>query len=178
MMMKAEFSRVLRRDEIGGGTACEIEANEIERAALARRFGLRAVGALAASFTVAPRAGGLAVTGRVKGTAIAACAISAEDVEQSVDEPVELLLVEDMQMPAPEEEVELSADDLDLVPLAGTTIDLGEIAAESFGLALDPYPRADAASVEAARKHVLSDAEAAKAHGEPQSSPFSALKGD
>ncbi len=62
-----------------------------------------------------------------------------------MNEPVTLRFVED---DAADEETELSADALDTMPIEGGAIDLGEAAAETMALALDPFPRApDAAAV-------------------------------
>ncbi|MGQ0676750.1 MAG: YceD family protein, partial [Rhodospirillales bacterium] len=55
-----EFSRPVAADKVGrDGMEIEIEASESERAALARRFGLLALGALAARGRLRPVAGGM-----------------------------------------------------------------------------------------------------------------------
>jgi len=68
----------------------------------------------------------------------------------------------------PDEEVELSERELDLIFYDGTAIDLGEAVAETLALSLDPYPRAPNAE------------EALKAAGvksEEEAGPFAALAG-
>ena len=69
---------------------------------------------------------------------------------------------------APEEEVELSESEMDVVFHDGAAIDVGEAVAETLSLGLDPYPRAPGAD------------EALKAAGvksEEEAGPFAALAG-
>ena len=63
-------------------------------------------------------------------------------------------------------EIELSSADLDVEPLEGDIVDLGEITAQAFALGLDPYPRS-AVSVAG----VISEDEAVALR-----SPFAVLK--
>ena len=74
-----------------------------------------------------------------------------------VDEAVALRFVED---DAAGEEVELSADALDTMPIEGGGIDLGEAAAETMALALDPFPRSPAAATALREAGVLAEDEA------------------
>lgn len=133
-----EFSHVLRAHEIGGTRRrVTLDANDAERAALAARFGLISLASLSAVLDVKREAAGIRVTGTVKGTGEQACVASAEPVPFQLKEPVALLLAD-----VPEAaEMELAADDLDVEPLAGDIVDLGEIAAQALALGLDPYPR-------------------------------------
>lgn len=177
-MKSPEFTRVVRVDEVRGGMVKDIEASAGERAALAKRFGLVRVDALSARFDVSKRAGGIAVAGRVKGEAVASCVVSAEDVTQAVAEDVDLLMAEGVSEVPTDEEIELGEVDLDRLPLEAGRIDLGEIAAMTFALALDPYPRADEQTLADARRHLLSEEEAAARQEENRraASPFGRLK--
>ncbi len=176
-MSGGEFSRPVRLDEIGGGITRSIEASEIERAALAKRFGLIAVGALTAELNLTGTAAGTRVSGTVHAKATAACAVSAEPVDQLIAEEVAILVLPDVPRSA-DEEIELSEGDLDVVLLQGGRIDLGAIAADSFALALNPYPLADETVLAEARKLLLSEeqAEAERQAAKQASSPFAALK--
>ena len=58
------------------------------------------------------------------------------------------------------EEVELTADDLDLMPVDGGAIDLGEAVAETMALALDPFPRGPGAAAALKAAGVISEEEA------------------
>lgn len=144
--MTPEFSRPIRIDAIGEAPrTIEIEADDRERAALARRFGIEAIDALTAAVTVRRHAAGVLAEGRVAARVVQLCVATAAPLTAAVDAPFRLLFV-----PEPEDEgteIELDPDALDTLPLEGGAVDLGEAAAETLSLALDPYPRApDAAA--------------------------------
>ncbi|MBB4152287.1 uncharacterized metal-binding protein YceD (DUF177 family) [Sphingomonas jinjuensis] len=164
--MTPEFSRVERLDTIGEREhAVEIAATADERAGLAARFGLLSVNALEGRFTVRREAAGITVRGRVTADVVQACSVTGEPLPAKLDEPVALLFVE--AFGEGDEEVELAGDALDTVEIEGGGIDLGEAAAETMALALDPFPRSP--NAEAALK-------AAGVLGEDEVGPFSGLK--
>lgn len=164
--MTPEFSRPVRVDTIGEGTRTEtVEAGEAERAALAERFGLIAIDRLAGSFTLRRATGGILVSGRVTAAATQGCSITGEPLPATVDEATELRFVDDL---AGGEEVELDDEAIDVLPLEGAAIDLGEIAAETLVLALDPFPRGPNAEAALKEAGVISESEAG---------PFGALAG-
>jgi len=137
--MTPEWSRPERLDTIAHDErTVTIEADEGERAAIARRFDLVAVDRLAAGLTMRRDGAGILVTGRVTAAVVQACSVTAERLEVAVDEPV---LVRFVEPATDEEEVELSADALDTIEIEGGAIDLGEAAAQTMALALDPFPR-------------------------------------
>ena len=72
-----------------------------------------------------------------------------------------------------EDEFELSEDECDTVFYTGGTIDLGEAAAETLALGLDPYPRSPNAAAALREAGVISEDEA-KAQAEA-SGPFGGL---
>jgi uncharacterized metal-binding protein YceD (DUF177 family) len=162
--MTVEWSRPERLDTIGEGErVVAIDANEAERAALAKRFGLIAIDRLAARFAVRKDAAGILVTGTVTGQVVQACSITDERLTSPIEEAVALRFVEAM----PEmDEVELSADALDTVEIEGGVIDLGEAAAETMALAIDPFPRGPNAAAVLKQAGVLS---------EDETGPFSGL---
>lgn len=172
----SEFMRPLALDEVGAGVERRIAANAEERAALAARFDLRALDRLEAALTATAAPGGVRVTGRVEGDVVQACVTSGEDVPGRIDEPVGLLFLHHLGEAG--EEVELHEVDCDVLPIEGRNIDLGEVAAESLGLALDPYPRADAETLAAARRRLISEEEAAEreAAEKANANPFAVLK--
>jgi uncharacterized metal-binding protein YceD (DUF177 family) len=99
----------------------------------------------------------------VHGAGTQPCVASAEPVPFLVTERIALLLTQ----ATPEGgEIELSSADLDVEPLEGDIVDLGEITAQAFALGLDPYPRS-AVSVAG----VISEDEAVALR-----SPFAVLK--
>ena len=137
--MTPEWSRPERLDTIAHDErTVAIEADEGERAAVARRFDLVAIDRLAAELTMRRDGAGILVTGRVTAAVVQACSVTAERLEVAVDEPV---LVRFVEPATDEEEVELSADALDTIEIEGGAIDLGEAAAQTMALALDPFPR-------------------------------------
>ena len=156
--MTPEFSRPIRVDTIGDGErTVEVEANEDERRRLAGRFGLLAIGRLAATFAVRREAGGMLATGTVEAAVTQACSATGEPIEATVNEAVALRFVEDIAGDG--DEIELSGDALDTLPIEGGAIDLGEAAAETMALALDPFPRAPGAEEALRRAGVMREEE-------------------
>ena len=171
--MTPEWSRPERLDTIGAGERIvEIAAGPDERVALAHRFGIVAVERLEARLAVRRDtdgiAGGILVTGRVAGTVVQACSVTGEPVTARLDEPVALRFVESLD--GSEEETELSGDALDTVEIEGGAVDLGEAAAETMALALDPFPRAPGAAAALKAAGVISEEDARPLN------PFAALK--
>jgi hypothetical protein len=163
-----EFSRPLRAHEVGGTARnVSIESQPAECAALAQRFGWLALDELTGSFVVRAEAAGIRVTGTVQGHGSHACVISAVPVAFAATESVSLLLA---PAAVAGEEVELGSDDLDVEPLTGDVIDLGEIAAQALALGVEPFPRAPDAVPPAG---VISEEAARLA-----ASPFAVLKRD
>lgn len=156
----SEFARVERLDTIGGEERqVAIAADESERLALARRFRLMAVERLEATFAIRREAGGVAARGRVAADVVQACAVTGDPVSATVDEEVRLRFVEPAGS-AGDEEIELSGDALDTIEIDGGGIDLGEAAAETMALALDPFPRSPQAADALKQAGVLSEEEA------------------
>ena len=162
--MTPEFSRPERADSIGERPrAVEIAANEAERAALAQRFDLVAIGRLDASLSVRREGSGITVTGSVSAKVVQACSVTDEPIAVEIEEPVALRFVESLDLG---EEVELDEGALDTVAIEGGVIDLGEAAAETMALALDPFPRSAGAAAALKEAGVI---------GEDEVVPFNAL---
>jgi uncharacterized metal-binding protein YceD (DUF177 family) len=155
--MTPEFSRPERLDAIGAGEReVRIAATEAERSALAVRFGVLSVERLDASFRVKRETAGIAVRGRVTGALVQACTVTGVSLNATIDEPVALLFVEALD---DQEEVELDAGALDTVEIEGGAVDLGEAAAETMALALDPFPRSPDAEAVLREAGVISEDE-------------------
>ncbi|MDF2493672.1 DUF177 domain-containing protein [Sphingomonas sp.] len=156
--MTPEFSHPVRVDTIGEGVRTEtVSADEAQRAALARRFNLIGIDSLSGTFTVQRVSGAVAVTGNVQAVATQRCSITDEPLPARIDEPVDLRFIEDR---VAEEEVELDDSGIDVLPLEGGAIDLGEVAAETLVLALDPFPRGPNAEAALRDAGVLAEEEA------------------
>jgi uncharacterized metal-binding protein YceD (DUF177 family) len=153
-----EFSRIERADMIGEGErSVHIAANETERAALAKRFELKSVDSLEGEFRLRRDASGITARGHVRGAVVQACVVTDEPVPVAIDEPVALRFVTDDI--AGEGEIELDEDALDTMLYDGAAVDLGEAAAETMALALDPYPRSPNAAAALRAAGVVSEDE-------------------
>jgi uncharacterized metal-binding protein YceD (DUF177 family) len=148
-MTASEFSRVVDAQRLPGAPL-RLEANEVERTALAKRFALVAVRSLVAEVSLTEDSQAILATGRLKAEIVQSCAISGEELPVAIDEPLALRFVRDPEIAG--EEIE--------------RFDLGEEIAQSLGLAIDPYA-------------VSPGAEAIRAAGlladEAASGPFAAL---
>ncbi len=163
-----EFSRLVDVRQVEGLTPT-LEANEAERAALARRFGLVRLDRLVAQLELSRKGRTVLLKGTLSAAWVQTCAISAEELPVAVeDEAIDLRFVPQLTDYAPDTEIELDSDDLDEIEYTGTHVDLGEAVAQSLALCIDPYltvPDAEAARAEAGLT-------AAQDLG-----PFAALKG-
>ena len=165
--MSVEFARPQRVDTIGDDArTIEIDADAQERAALAKRFDLIGIEKLTGKFTIRRDAAGIVAEGRVAAAVTQACSITGDPLPATVDEPVALRFVAEED--SGQDEVELGDSDIDVIPYDGGTIDLGEVAAETMALALDPFPRGPNAEVVLKEAGVLS---------EEQAGPFGVLAG-
>ena len=162
-MTAPEFSRPERIDTIGAGErGVTIAAEPIERVALAARFGLLSIDRLEATLTVRREAAGIVVRGRVGADVVQACTVTDEPIPVTIDEPVALRFVESGDAGADaggDAEIELDEHALDTIPYEGGAVDLGEAAAETMALALDPFPRSANAAAALRAAGVLSEDE-------------------
>lgn len=146
-MSDSEFSRWIdvRQTE---GKQTKLLANEAERAALAQRFGLVSIGRLEADILLTRDGLAIDAKGVLDADIVQSCAISGEDLPVAVREELSFRFVPAGTPSAPDEEVELDAEDCDEIEYSGTQIDLGEAIAQSLALAIDPFaegPEADEA---------------------------------
>ena len=143
-MTHPEFSHLVRIDTLGeGARAIAIGASAAEREALARRFGLIAIARLEAQAELRLAGEAILVAGRLRAAVTQACVASEEPVEAVIDEPFTLRFIPEGSNA--DEELELDAGDLDVIGYEGGAVDLGEAAAQTLALALDPFPRAPGA---------------------------------
>lgn len=174
-MIAPEFPRPHRLDQIGAGESqVRVEASAEERAALAGRFGLAAMEALSADYTLRRDAAGVVAKGRLSARVTQSCVITGEPVPARVEEDFAIRFVPEPEE-GTEEEMELSEDECDTVFYTGGAIDLGEAAAETLALALDPFPRSPNAEAALKEAGVLSEEEAKRLAEE--SGPFGGLAG-
>lgn len=138
------------------GLPVVIEANETQRAALAEAHDLQAVQRFRADLLVtAWKRNGIKVVGTVKADIVQACVVSLEPVESHIEEEVYgVFLPEDSKLGRlgfdGGGEIMLDAEGPDSPEtFSGDIIDVGALAEEYFGLAIDPYPRKRGALLEA-----------------------------
>ncbi len=163
--MTPEFARPHPLDRIGAGEATEsISADEHERARLTRRFHLIAIESLTATYKLRREGDAVRASGHLSARVTQACVATGDPVPATVEEDFDLRF-----LPEPSgggDEVEIDADECDTVFYTGGAIDLGEAAAETVALALDPFPRSGRAA------EVLKEAGVV---GEDEVAPFNAF---
>jgi len=158
-----EFSRPVRIDTLGETPhRLAIEADEGERAALAKRFGLVAIDRLAARASLTRKDGAIRATGMIEGAVTQSCVATGGPVEAKVEAPFELMFRPQPDVAAADEEIELGERELDTIFYEGGAVDIGEAAAETLFLNLDPYPRAPGAGEALSAAGVKSEEEAGR----------------
>ena len=166
----SEFSRPFALDTIGDAPRnVSIQASPEECAALTVRFGLAEVQALKAEAKLVAEGDAYLATGYVRGSVIQLCIATDEPVPALVNERFEIRFVSPQHAPDADE-IELASDDCDMMEHDGQSLDLGEAAAQTLALALDPFPRAANAELILAKAGVVGDDEVV-------TGPFAGLKG-
>jgi len=168
-MNAPEFSRPVRIDTVGEAPRhLQVEAEEVERLNLARRFGLVAIDRLAADLTLRRNGDEIATEGRLSAKVVQSCVATGAPLEADVEASFSLIFRPQPSAASPDEEIELGEAEMDVVFYEGGAIDVGEAVAETLLLNLDPYPRAPDADAALKAAGVKSEAEAG---------PFGALAG-
>jgi uncharacterized metal-binding protein YceD (DUF177 family) len=155
-----EFHRPVSLDRIGPhGLDITVEAGPAECAALTVRMGLPAVLSVSCVFhLIRESRDKVCARGVLRATVTQTCVVSLETFDTSIEEVFQVRFV-----PSGEESDDIDPDADDEIPFEGNLIDLGELAAEQLGLALDPYPRMPGAELEAFAE-------------DPDEHPFAALR--
>lgn len=134
-----------------------VEADGKQREALAAAHGVLAVESFRAELQVRPwKRNGVEVAGRVTARIVQECVVTLEPMENAIDEPVEAVFL-------PEQsklgrlgfegggEITIDPEGPDAPEtFGGDTVDVGALAEEFFGLAIDPYPRKPGAALPSA----------------------------
>jgi uncharacterized metal-binding protein YceD (DUF177 family) len=162
--MIEDFAHRLTLDRIRDGERVDLVADEAERAAIADRLDLAALDRLEAHASLSRDGDQVRAAGRVAAALHQRCVVTGEPVTAHVDEAFEIAFVPEPRVG--DEEIELSAEELDVVFHDGATIDLGSAIADTLALALNPYPRSASAEAALREAGVLSEEEAG---------PFAAL---
>jgi hypothetical protein len=136
------------------GMPVMIEANPAQRAILADEHGLLGVSAFRADLLVSNwRRNGVKVAGRVEADIEQECVVTLEPLDARISEEFSQVFLPDDSKLGRQGfheggEVHLDAEGPDSPePFSGDVIDVGALAEEFFGLAIDPYPRKPGASL-------------------------------
>jgi len=166
---RPEFSRIVRLDEIGRMQwPAHVAADEGERAGLARRFGFASLDQLEADYTLSRDGDTLTATGEISADLSQPCVATGEPVAETVHEGFTIRFVPEDRLDThhADEEIEIHADECDVLPYADSRIDIGEAIAETLALTVNPYPRSESADSWLREAGVLT---------EDQAGPFAAL---
>lgn len=138
------------------GMPVVIEANEKQLAALAEEHGLLSMKNFRAELHVGSwKRNGVKVSGVVAADIVQACVVTLDPLDAHIEEEVSgLFLPEDSKLGRlgfeGGGEIMLDAEGPDSPEIfSGDTIDVGALAEEFFGLAIDPYPRKGDVALEA-----------------------------
>ena len=135
-----EFSRLVMVDELEPGREISqtIEADDLERQAVAARLGIVELKGLMADVVLRQVAVGplFMVKGRIVAEVVQNCIVTGALIENRIEENID-------EKFAPEgyEPPDIDNDDLP-ESFDGANIDIGEMAVQLLSLSLDPYPRA------------------------------------
>lgn len=168
-MSEPEFSRTVAVDTIGRTVrAMRVEAAPDERSALARRLGLAEVARLEAALSLTRLEEDIVASGRINADVVQNCVVNGEPVAARVAQDFAVRFRQHPEVGAADVEIELAADELDVMFIDGALIDIGEAVAQTLALNLDPYPRSASAADALARAGEKEEGEAG---------PFAALAG-
>ncbi|HEY9092222.1 DUF177 domain-containing protein [Parasphingorhabdus sp.] len=156
-----ELSKIVKLSEIGGAALTgQISANEGQRRALAERFDLPSIESLSADYRLEAKEHKISFKGSIRSDLHQNCAISGQPFPVKLSQDFDIIFVEKADNPPAEEEIELAAEDCDLIEYENARIDLGEAIAQTLYLALDPYPRGPDADSVAEKRGLKSEEEA------------------
>ena len=164
--MSNNFAHTLKLDQIGQGERVDIGASDSECADIARRLGLVSLDRLEAHAVLSRDGARVHAEGLVLASLEQSCVVTGEPVSSAVDEPFAVDFLPEPKTGRPDDEVELGADECDIMFHDGATVDLGAAVVDSLALALDPYPRSAGAEASLREAGVISEEEAG---------PFAAL---
>jgi uncharacterized metal-binding protein YceD (DUF177 family) len=139
----SELSRPMDLEQtLHGHAPYTFHTTQEECAALARRFGIRAVEGVQVSLSVkadATYSGGYFLEGTLHANVIQSCVVTLRGVPEVIETSFTVRIL------PPRFEAELSEEQLetdDIEFSADGHVDVGEIAAQYLALSLNPYPRA------------------------------------
>lgn len=147
------FDAVVRIDKLpASGRSIAVDANEVERAAIAATMHILSVESFVASLSVVPFRGGLRAQGRLDARVTQASVVSFEPVAETISEDIDRVFLpapKEGRVPAADAEVFVDLEDDDFPDhIDGPEVDLSALLLETLALVLDPYPRLPGESLE------------------------------
>jgi uncharacterized metal-binding protein YceD (DUF177 family) len=158
--MIEDFGHRLTLDRIRDGDRVDLAADDEERRLIAERLDLPSLERLEAHASLSREGERVRAAGRVAASLEQRCVVTGEPVSAHIDEAFEIAFMPEPRAGDLPDEVELAAEDCDVVFHDGTAIDLGSAIADTLALSLDPYPRSAAAEAALREAGVLSEEEA------------------
>ncbi len=152
-------------------TLVQLEPDAAACARLAIRFDLESLGDFTGEAILVSEGEDVRVTGWLRALPTYNCRVSSETYANPVEARFDLVFRSETE-DNPHAELELAINDLDIEPLDPDGIDIGEVAAQSLGLALDPWPRAPDADAILPELGIVTEEDAALGRN-----PFAKLKG-
>ena len=146
-----EFSRPIDVRELPGPRTFEIKADDLERTALARRFGLEGEGLLAfsAELTIKPAKKGQEahLTGTITADLRQNCVVTLESFDSQLVAWLDIFYsaeAKDDPLAEPPEPIDAESGGMlgeAPEPMIDGIVDIGEAAAQTLGLEINPFPR-------------------------------------
>ena len=149
-LVAPEFSRVYVYEDLEEGVyQVQLVANDTERAALAKRFGLLELSHLSANITLTKEpdpSQPIKMSAHIRGNVVQECVVSLAPVASVIEEQVTCAFApnDDTQQDKMEIDIDPNVEDPP-EPVIDGRFDAGELIAEHFGLHLEPFPRAEGA---------------------------------
>ena len=148
MNAESEFARPLTLAEAERAPRrFAVEADPLEREALAQRFGLPRIDRLAAEGTIRRHGRGWRLEARLTAEVVQVCVVTLEPFPTAIAEDFVVDYAAE-EGPGQRGEIDLAGDDAEPAPTGGI-LDLGEAVAQQLALALDPFPRRPGAALQA-----------------------------
>ncbi len=175
--VKPEFSIPMAAADVPqNGTHVPFEANEEERAALAKRFDLLELSSFKGKVAIKPwRRHGLSLEGRFTAEVLQACVATLEPIASRLSQdfalhflPAEMIDHDAAAAAAGEIIVDVQSEDPP-EPIDNGQIDVGEIMSEQLAVAIDPYPKKPGATFQGLGEAVVEE-------GDKPANPFAALE--
>lgn len=162
----SEFAHRLSLAQLRDGQRIDLVADDAERGTVADQLGLLSLDRFDAHVALARAGEDVRAEGRIRAVLEQACVATGDPVPARIDEAFTLIFRPEPSDIRPDEEIELSEDECDVVFHDGQAIDLGAALTDTLALSLDPYPRSAQADATLKAAGVLS---------EEQAGPFAAL---